>query len=222
MTDERPPTEAELLAPWSLTRKLTDAEEAMVQAAMEKPDFAYQMSLVEDERRGSVEISERIPGPSRQSFDKLMTMIDAEPARTPGLWSKVKSAFNSFGISGAPAGAVMAGLAMVVFVQGGLLTQSGLDGTQLVDPVDLPAVATPQGATRNILSGEETILRVIFRPEATMGEVAALLESLDGQIMAGPSQDFYTVSFESKASATMALSVLNSTDSVVVTAQPQE
>ena len=231
MTDERPPSEAELLVPWSLTRKLNDAEEAMVQAAMEMPDFANQISLAEDERRGSVEISERIPGPSRQSLDKLMNLIDAEPKRTPGLWSKVKAAFNSFGVSGAPAGVVMAGLAMVVFVQGGLLTQTRLDDT-LVAPepigVAAPSLSAPattqQSPTRNlgVVSSEEVVVHVVFQPEATMSEVAALLNSLDGQIIAGPSQNSYTVIFMSKASATMALSVFNSTSSVVQTAQPQE
>lgn len=223
MTDERQPTQAELLAPWSLTRKLGKADEATVQAALSDADFARQMSLGEDERRGTVEVSERIPGPSRASLETLMAMIEAEPKRSPGVWSKVKSAFNSFGISGAPAGALMAGLAMVVFVQGGMLTQPGAISLDAPIPQQAPPeTIAPQGSTRNLTAGEATVLRVIFRPEATMGEVATLLDSLGGNIVSGPTQDFYSIIFESKASATMALTVLNSNGTLVVTASAPE
>jgi hypothetical protein len=205
MTDDRQPTEAELLAPWSVTRKLSDADEAIVQAAMTDRTFAHQMQLAEDERRGTVEVSERIAAPSRESLDKLMDMIDAEPKRGPSLMSRLSSAFQSFGLTGAPAGAVMAGLAAVVLIQGGMLSRESLGQPDAVStaPVAEPATA-PTEATRSVVINP-AFLKVAFDDDASMGEITELLGLLGGTITNGPDAGLYRVRFDSKAVASAAL-----------------
>ncbi len=212
MTDERIPTEAELLAPWFTTRKLGRAEEQMVREAMSDPKFARQMELAEDERRGTVEVVERIPAPSRQSLDKLMEMIDAEPSRAPGLMAKLKSAIASFGISGAPAGVVMAGLAMAVVLQTGILNPDSI-GDADIGPTESVAEADP-GLTRSI-SESGVLLRVEFTDMATMGEITALLDDLGASIRQGPVSGQYFLEFETEVQGSTAMVKLEAMSGLV-------
>jgi len=202
MTDERIPTEAELLAPWFTTRKLGRAEEQLVREAMSDADFARQIELAEGERRGTVEVVERIPAPSRQSLDNLMAMIDAEPKRAPGLMTKLKSAIASFGISGAPAGVVMAGLAMVVIVQGGLMTPGTIGDAELAP--EAPTVEADPGLTRSITENGGVLLRIEFTDTATMGEITAVLDEIGASIKQGPVSGQYFLEFESEVQGSTA------------------
>ncbi len=209
-----PRDEAELLLPWYATDKLTEEERRKVEAWLEAhPEERFQLEIAEDERAGTVAANEALHVPSRASFDRLMAEVDADGRRAAPaspLFVRIGEWFGGFSpqMRGAMVGAAIA-LVVAQTAAIGIMAGSGGDGADF------------QTASDGASSAAGPTLIVSFAPNATIGNVDALLGELGARIADGPrAGNIYTLQLAEGADQNHVLDALRERDDLVSFAAP--
>lgn len=174
--------EVELLLPWYATGRLSNEERHRVERYLEaNPQARFQLELIEEELGAVVADNERLPVPSRESFDRLMTQVETEaPAGADratfgeGWLTRIGAWFGDF--TPQMRGAMAAAAFAVVIVQAaaiGLLVRG--DGAVFETVAEHPAPA---------VDGETVLLA--FAPDAPAETITELLTEIEGTIVDGP------------------------------------
>lgn len=174
--------EVELLLPWYATGRLSDEERRRVERYLEaNPQARFQLELIEEELGAVVADNERLPVPSRESFDRLMAQVETEaPAGADratfgeGWLTRIGAWFGDF--TPQMRGAMAAAAFAVVLVQAtaiGLLLRE--DGAVFETVAEHPAPAVDG----------ETVL-VAFAPDTPAQAITELLTEIGGAIVDGP------------------------------------
>ncbi|MEM9268362.1 MAG: hypothetical protein AAGA78_05430 [Pseudomonadota bacterium] len=195
MTDEREPTELELLIPWYVAGTLDGDDLARVEAAIaQDAQFAEQVAQASEEAEQAQLAAEAFGRPSSEAQARLMAALDAEPARTPGILSRLSNLLTGFGLSGTPARLAFAALMAALVVQAVLLSA----------PAPSSGFATASGEPE-IVAGPQYVVLVTFVPEAQIRDMSALVTTMKGDVISGPKGGYYRVAFASEDAARAAV-----------------
>lgn len=169
--------DAELLLPWYVSGKLSEADRQKVEAWLsENPQAQDHLARASEEMDLTFADSEQLGRPSRESFDRLMAEIGPgrqQAAAASGGWiEKIWEALSPrYALAGAAA------LCLVVLAQAAAITMMNT-GAQ---PASEFAVASSENAAR-----PELTALVRFGPGVPLGEITAVLDELDLRIADGP------------------------------------
>lgn len=192
--------EIEDLFPWYVTGALSDADKSKVEHYLtENPQARAQLALIRQERDEVIDMAEQIPGPAAGGVDKLMARLDEEfgPARpgdTYGIVEKNSSSWWQSVING------IGNAFQLPAVRFGAIAAAVVIALQLATIVSLvkspPGVGGYETASGLQKLGPGPVLLITFKPEATVGQIEALLEKFHGVIIKGPvSGGIYRVHF---------------------------
>jgi anti-sigma factor RsiW len=179
MTTQTPKQDLAELAPFYVAGALTPDEQARFEAALaQDPELARNVAAARAERDEILALNEALPSPSARAFDVLFAKIDAEPARKPGLLSRLDLGGALAGLFSPRAlGWATAAACAVIALQAGLLTQSKLGPDA--------HYSTASGPQENARAAGVYAL-VAFAPGANMEAIGALLAQTGAQIVEGP------------------------------------
>lgn len=177
--------EIEMLLPWYVSGKLDRADFERVEAYLSAhPEMRMQLDLIGDEQHQTITANETLGAPSPGALDRLRAAIAAETPEPSmlaqagqSLWQELRSILSS----PTPRAVQWAGAAAALV----LIAQAGIIGS-LITPASGPGTTftTASGPQADAKTG--TFVLVRFAPEATSAELAKLLASVKGQIVAGP------------------------------------
>lgn len=176
------PDEAELLLPWYATDRLAAADAARVEAWLEAHAEARdRLALIREELAETVAANEAAPTPGPGAVDRLMDRVAAEPRRragpaAAGLLARLGAWLEAL-TPQMRGGLVAAGLVLVIAQAAVIGLMSGREP------------ATYQSATGGGAPAAEVEILVAFTPEATAGEISALLSGLGARVVDGPGPD---------------------------------
>ena len=187
--------EIEMLLPWYATGKLEAHDYAKVEAYLSShPEMASQLEMIGDDIAVAIQQNEAAGSPSAGSLSRLMDDLDeqfgAEKTSASQGWlstqlSKLGQAFEVPAVRYAGIAA-----ALVIVVQAtaiGSLTIGGKDpaGYQTASQKSPAGYQTASGPSEE---GEKTETRLLisFVPEAKVGDISKLLETIEGTIVSGP------------------------------------
>lgn len=183
MTKLEDRAEISLLLPWYVAGTLSEAESRRVAAAIEAdPELARRLEDVRLEASENLLLNESLGAPSRGAADRLFAAIDAEEAANPRAyqpkfsftaWLSEKKAALSPKTLGFAAVAAIA----IIAVQAGVIVSSyeGRSGGTVYETATAPA---------SLSEGRQVL--VSFKPDATVGEIDALLREIGGTIIEAP------------------------------------
>ncbi len=192
-TQDEPDGVAEL-APFYVAGTLTADEAAVFEAALAcDPALARNVAAARAERDEARALNECLPAPSGRAADKLFALIDAEPARSPGIWARLDLG-GKLAEFFAPRtlGWAASAACLVVAVQAGMM----------LAPKRPPAnYSKPPPASYATASHNEAPTRagafalVAFAPAANAQAISDLLAGAGVQIVGGPrAGGFYRLS----------------------------
>jgi anti-sigma factor RsiW len=173
----------DLLLPFYAIGRLGPEETARVEAALAaRPDMQRRLMLVREEQTETVRLNEGLGAPSRKVRDDLFARIDAlESRRSPlksalatGWLQRIVEAVGSLSPRTLTLAAGFA--ALVILLQGGALV------TTLLSPLAQYRTASQPGAAAT----EGAFLLVAFAPDATVAQMAAVLQARGAVIVDGP------------------------------------
>ena len=177
-THRRP--EIEDLLPWHAAGTLSPREAQEVEAAIARdPELMRRYMLAREEMIATVELNEALGQPSPRAMTRLFAAIDAKGERRPALSSGLVARIGEFFASLTPRQlAFSAGAAaLAILLQAGLIGAFVLgernQGTQQIASAQKAAEASGDAFVR-------------FAPNASAGEIAALLEANKVRIVDGP------------------------------------
>lgn len=206
-TPEMTQPEAELLLPWYVNGTASDEERALVEDWLaQAPEAAGHLGRVQEESDLTRESSEALGVPGRHVLDDLMARVAPTEAGAGGRAGVIDTIWSWLSPRYALAGA--AALAVVVVGQGAALTSLMGQGT----PATYTTASSSAVATRQVK--REAL--VAFAPEATLTDIAALLEELGLTITDGPKPGgMFVVSASDTEEGRAALSALSGRDEVL-------
>jgi anti-sigma factor RsiW len=181
MTTKKPsePDAIAELAPFYVAGTLSADEAARFEAELARdPDLLRNVAAARAERDEVLALNETLPAPSPHALEKMLGLIDAEPARKPSLWSRldIGSALADM-FSPRALGWAVAAACLLVSVEAGILTlqpsPKPVDGYATASRSDTPA----QGGVFALIA---------FAPKANAETVSALLAQTGVQIVEGP------------------------------------
>ncbi len=206
------------LAPFYVAGTLSADEAARFEAELARdPDLARNVAAARAERDEVLALNETLPTPSPHALDRVLGLIDAEPARKPSLWSRLDigsalaDMFPPHALGWAAAAACL-----LVSVEAGILTLK-----QSPKPVGGYATASrPETVTQG-----GAFALIAFAPKANAEAVAALLAETGAQIVEGPrAGGFYRIRLGGPelppAEARRRLDALRQANAVVRFAEP--
>ena len=177
------PEELEALLPWYATAKLDDADAERIAARLAAdPDFARQEELVREELAETITANEALGTPSAGLAARVMERIEAEAGPAPLAQTMSQGLMDRIGqwlADLAPRQMAFAGAAAALLI----LAQAGIIATYLA--------SGSGGTTMQVASQGETpatgpALIVGFQADADIGQITALLDSLNAKIVEGP------------------------------------
>lgn len=171
------PQDVEELLPWYVTGRLSREEARGVEAALSTmPDLAQKLAQAQRERDAVARSSEAVEAPPPENLQRLLQKVETtRQVRAP----KIENARSGTGWIGGLFGrrlvwqlAFAAACVALVFM-----------GTQLYRPGPGSGFGTATGLA-GIDAGARLI--VVFQPNATSGDIGAMLTALDAVIVDGP------------------------------------
>lgn len=165
--------DAELLLPWYVSGKLSDADRQKVEAWLqENPEAQNHLARASEEMDLTYADSEKLGRPSRESLERLMA--EAGPGRSttagPGWVERIWAALTPrYALAGAAA------LCLIIVVQAAAITMMN------TGPSTEFAVASSEHAT-----GQEITALVGFTDGASLDQVMSALDELDLRFADGP------------------------------------
>jgi hypothetical protein len=186
MTDERPLSPSEeiyALLPWYAAGTLSEAERIRVDAALAEDDrLRESLARIEDERWLTIAVNEDIPPPRGAGIESIMARIEAQAPRpnrsastVSGIWSGLLGVVA--GLS--PRAVAIAGVAAAIVI---LAEAGALIGVAVQPPVGQYVTASVEPS----IPADQTVLLAAFRPDASMGQIIALLQKLGLTVLDGP------------------------------------
>jgi len=176
--DER--HEVEELLPWYAAGSLSRRDMQRVKEAITRdPQLARTYQSVSEELAGTVDLNQTLGAPSDRAMEKLFANIDAEPVRRPVRARGIGERFSTFLASLSPHTLAWSATAAALLV----VVQAGVIGGILVNrqTVGFQTASAPSAAT-----GDGTFAIVQFAPDASMADVAKLLQANNVSITSGP------------------------------------
>jgi hypothetical protein len=179
--------EIEYLFPWHAAGTLSRHDAERVELALSRdPELVRRFALVQEELNEAIRLNESLGAPSTRALEKLMTAIDAEPARRRGfsfdLGERLATFLSGFSPRTLAWSAVAAALAIVL--QAGLIAGVLIrsDTGQNYQTASAPAqVETEKG----------TFVLVRFAPSANAEEITRFLNANAATIVEGPKAGMY-------------------------------
>ncbi|MGO9132729.1 MAG: hypothetical protein ACLP8A_01600 [Methylovirgula sp.] len=198
------PDDVDLMLPWYVTGRLSAAERARIEAALEADaGLRHRLALVREELAETEAVNEALPTPPRASFDKLMAQIDLHEAEHPrhmGLAERLMTAISNAIQSLSPRTLAWSGVvaAAVICLQAALLT--GVLLKQREETTYKTASADTGAETGG------TYALVGFAGTASLQQVTDFLGSEHAEIIDGPKPGgFYRIKLSSQKLADAAL-----------------
>jgi len=174
-TDIEEPNAAELLLPWYVSGKISNADKAVVDKWLaEDPAASDHLARAMEELDLTFTASENLAMPPRDGVDRLMNAIGEEGINRPrvGLVERIWEMLSPrYALAGAAA------LALVVIGQGAALTVMSQQG---------PSGASYSTASATAPAVAESTALVAFKPDTSLADVATLLDDLGLRIADGP------------------------------------
>jgi hypothetical protein len=181
---EREPGEIEMLLPWHATGTLNVRDARRVDDALARnPELAKQYAVVQREYTETIDLNESLGAPSARAMQKLFAAIDNEPERKPSTSRNFATPISRFFAGLSPRtlawSASLGALALVL--------QAGVIGVML-----LKSQPTSFGTASLSLNGPVTAALgpaaqpsalVRFAPDASVGDITALLNSYQAAIV---------------------------------------
>lgn len=187
--EHRPPTEREeieMLLPWYVTGRISAADAARVDAYVRQhPDFARHIETARDERAAAIAVSEAQGVPSARATDPLFERIAVEPMPVSHSVrqksASLLSAISGFFANPSPVAVRYAAIAaaVVVLVQAAALGHLMTGGGE--ERGGFRTASGPESAEK-----DGTFVLVGFADNASIGQIAALLDGVGGRIADGP------------------------------------
>jgi hypothetical protein len=175
---ERP--EIEDLLPWHAAGTLDPREAQEVEAALVRdPELMRRYMLAREELQATVELNEALGQPSPRAAQRLFAVIDAEGVRSAPLSKSLAAWIGEFIASLTPRQLAYSAAAAAVV----LLAQAGVIGAILLGG---GPQATYQTASADNPAEGGSFAFVRFAPQASAGDIAALLEANKVSIVDGP------------------------------------
>jgi anti-sigma factor RsiW len=169
--------EIEALLPWHAAGTLSRAEAARVEAALARdPELARRFELAREEQGETVHLNETLGAPSTRALDRLMTAIDAEPARRRLRFSLAEK-FAEFVGSLSPRTLAWSGAAaaLAIVLQAAIITGIVVnDRAATYQSASAPAAATG------------TFAAIRFRDQVTASEIMQFLTEHKLTLAGGP------------------------------------
>lgn len=203
--DQDLPEDAELLLPWYVSGRISDADRKKVDAWLsENPDARNHLNRASEEMDLTFADTEQLGRPSRQSFDELMARIEPQPNVVSSARGWVDRLWESLSPRYALAGA--AALFMLVLGQGaviGLLTSN-----PTAPSYEVAGAQNPLGPQRMAL--------VSFVPGTALADITEALDQLDLRIVDGPAPGgIYTIAASDDEDGAAALKALSEESGLV-------
>jgi anti-sigma factor RsiW len=204
------PQDVEELLPWYVTGRVSREEARGIEAALKSmPDLADKLALAQRERDAVARAAETIEPPPPETLQTLLQQVEttrqlrpgrADTAGQSGGW--LADAFNRNLVwQGAFAVASVAIVALGVRLYTLPAAEFGVAGDTPVTNIN--GVASPA-------------LLVTFQPDATAGQITALLTELDAVVADGPKPDgAYVIHLSRADDVAAAISTLESRKDVV-------
>ncbi len=204
-------SEAELLLPWYVSGKISDADRKKVEVWLaENPEADAHLQRVTEEMDLAFIVSEQLPRPSRASFDSLMAGVGPgrQQATSGGFAERLWAMLSPrYALAGAAA------LCLVILAQAAALTMMNVGDRNAEF-----AVASQDGA---LVAGQTALVQ--FAPEATIDQISALLTGLNLTLVDGPKPGgVYVIAATDDAAGTEALNELAGTADLVTFFAEQE
>ena len=198
--------DVELLLPWHAAGTLSRRDAARVEQALANDnELAARYELVREELGEAIRLNENLGAPSARAMEALFAKIDAEPARQPKSTFQLSAWLTAFVSGFSPRtlayGATAAALAIVL--QAGIL--AGVFVKQ--GTVGWDQAAYHEGVSTN------AYVNIRFKPEASVADITAFLNSNKAVIVASPSSSdgFFKVRVAEKAMSEDELSAVTKT-----------
>jgi hypothetical protein len=209
-THKDPIEEARLLLPWYITGKLSEAEKALVDAALKQypvlqEEYTQELKLVETIRLNADLLKLTAMDTTQQRLDKLLKRIEREempvvaeplvrvkPVARPSvsLWQTVQQ-FIAGWVGGnslwKPANVVFASL---------LAVQVGVLALYYMQPKTLYETVTYEDTTTNSTKAKNLVVFVDFNQKASVTNVHNFLKQWNARVIDGPdSNDLFKIEF---------------------------
>jgi anti-sigma factor RsiW len=174
------PEDVELLLPWHAAGTLSRRDAARVEQALANDnELAARYELVREELGEAIRLNENLGAPSTRAMESLFAKIDAEPVRQPKstfqLSAWLTDLVSSFSPRTLAYGATAAALAIVL--QAGIL--AGVFVKQ--GTVGFEQASYHEGVSTG------SYVNVRFKPEASVADITAFLNSNKAVIVSSPS-----------------------------------
>jgi hypothetical protein len=175
---ERP--EIEDLLPWHAAGTLTRREAEQVEAALTRdPELMRRYMLAREEMMATVELNEALGQPSPRAATRLFAVIDAQAGRKPALSQGFVARIGEFFASLTPRQLAFSASAAALAI----LLQAGLIGTMVIGE---RTQGPHQVASADKPAETGSFAFVRFAPDASAGDIAALLDANKVSIVDGP------------------------------------
>ncbi|MGI9410350.1 MAG: hypothetical protein ACR2OV_09780 [Hyphomicrobiaceae bacterium] len=177
--------EIEMLLPWYATGKLDAKDRDRVEHYLaDHGDMRVQLEIIRDEQLETISANELLGAPVAGALDRLRTAVAAEtpePSKLAAvgrsLWQEIATVFSN----PTPRAVQWAGAAAALL----LIAQAGVIGSYVVPGSDSSgSYTTASGPQAGVNSG--TIVIVRFAADAKLSDVAEVLASIKGELVAGP------------------------------------
>ena len=212
-THKDPIEEARLLLPWYITGKLSEAEKALVEAALKQypvlqEEYTQELKLVETIRLNADLLKLTAMDTTQQRLDKLLKRIEREEmpvavesvvqvksnaAVKPraNLWQTIQQVVADwFGSNNMwkPANAVFAGL---------LAVQVGILAFYYVQPQTVYETVTYEDPAANSVKNKNLVVFIDFNKNASVTSVHNFLKQWNARVIDGPdANDLFKVEFK--------------------------
>jgi hypothetical protein len=183
-------SEAHLLAPWHVTGRLDEAEaRELTELASEDLEFAVLLEEARREAEATISVNEALGTPPQAVWERLERSIAQErrplsPAWLTGALGTAKTSVSSFlaGFSKPQWQALAAAAVAICVVQAGALVYLSSGDHQ-------PAKYVTASGAKTGAQAKHPAFLVSFSPNATIGEINAVLEDAGAIIVDGPNSD---------------------------------
>jgi putative zinc finger protein len=179
--------EIEELLPWYAAGTLGADEKRRVEEALARePHLRASLETIREDQGETIALNQELPAPRPAALDKVLAVAGAEPRRPP-LTRRIADATAQLAdrLSGA---ASPRALAFAVFAAALVVIGQGVAIISLLPGGESTySTASQPGAT----SGQGGFLLVAFKPTATAGDIADVLQKRNATIVDGPRSGLY-------------------------------
>lgn len=222
MTNPENMTDIEDLLPFYASGRISAADHARVEAALQQsPELARRLALIEEERVEAIALNEALGAPSTRALEALMAKIEAEPKQSAHVASAVKQGLVD------RLGAMLAALSprTLAYASAACVALIALQGAVITGALNGPNTAPSYQTASSVEAGSYAL--IAFAPEAKAAEMAGALKAAGASIVEGPrASGLYRIRLSSAAlskdEVAKRLAALRAAKGVVVSADAEQ